>query len=121
MISRWAECGQGGEHTHAQNLLPIPPAPAIIEGHTTSTRAHLSSGQSSEVDVCPALLDRFAMSPANTLGVVERILRLTWWAVAGEMEFGNDVSEQEPLPVETGVVFVHSLEEMDRPFADDII
>lgn len=56
-----------------------------------STWAHLPSGQSGEVYVCPALLNRLAVSPADTFRIVERVSCLTWFAVGREVEFGDKV------------------------------
>ena len=86
-----------------------------------STRAHFPSGQSGGVDVCPTLLDCFSMSPSNTLCVIERIVGLTRCTVTGEMEFRNEVRELEVLDIEIRVVVGSSLEEVDGPFAGDII
>ena len=69
-----------------------------------STRAHLPSGQGSEVDMCPFLLNSFAARPPNTLREVEGILRLTGSTVTGKMEFWDQVGVLELIDIQVWVV-----------------
>lgn len=97
-------------HTHPQDLAPIPPTPGIVEGQMTSTWTHLSGGQSGKVRVCPALLNRFAVGPSDTLCIIKRILCLTRRTMGREMEFRNEIRELQVLNIEIGVVFGDPLE-----------
>jgi hypothetical protein len=42
-----------------------------------SAWTHLPSGQRSKVDICPALLNRLTVGPANTFRIIERVHSLT--------------------------------------------
>ena len=87
----------------------------------TSTWAHLPGGQSCRVDICPALFNRLAVGPADAFHVIERIISLTRCSVAGEVEFGNEVSELQVLDIEVGVVFGNPPEVVDGPFTSNVI
>lgn len=43
----------------------------------TSAWTHFLSGQSGNVDICPALLNGLTMGPTHTFRIVERVVYLT--------------------------------------------
>jgi hypothetical protein len=90
--------------THAQDFLPIPPAPIVIKGQLTGTRTHLPGGQGGKVHTRPTLFNCLAMSPANTFRIVKRVVGLARCTVTGKMEFGNEIGQLQAADIEIGVV-----------------
>jgi len=87
----------------------------------TGARAHLPSGQSSEVDMGPLLFNRLPVRSPDTFCKVEGVLRLAGSAVTGEVKLRDKVRKPEVIDIEVRVVFGKPLEVMNRPFASNVV
>jgi len=55
------------------------------------------------------------------MGVVERILSLTFCAMSGQMELRNEVRNDEFLQVNIFVLHFETIAEIDAPFTRDVV
>jgi len=87
----------------------------------TGARAHLPSGQSSEVDVGPLLFNRLPVRPPDTFCKVKGVLRLAGGTMTGEVKLWDKVRKLEFVDIEVRVVLGKPLEVMNRPFASNVV
>ena len=79
----------------------------------TSARAHLLSGQSGKVDMCPLLFNSFTVCPPNPFCKVEGVLRLTGSTMTRKVKFRDQIGEPEVVGIEVWVVLGQTFKEVN--------
>ena len=87
----------------------------------SSARTHLPGRKSSEVDVCPLLLNGFTVGTPHTLRIVKGVLGLTFRAVCSQVELGHEVGKGEAGQIDVWVGSPETFVEVDGPLAGNVI
>lgn len=109
--------------THADNLLMVPIGEVVVKCVPSRTRAHLLGARCDMINICPSSFRRLAICPADERSVVERVGRLAFVDVSGEVKLGHHENEFELCRIK--MIFrwkeEHPFPEMYTPLTADIV